>query len=158
MNPRLKRQVSVYATLLGLTLVYRLFAPDLRGDALGGLLLAALAGGVGVNHLYDEGYKTWAVVVICASLVAGTTAFYGLLSEGFLVALFSMLLFCLPLYAAGKWGQGKTPRKTPKIALGRHRIERASSATTSRRSRIVKRREIICYTACDTIPTRKKTL
>ena len=85
----------------------------MSGEALGGLLFLALAGGVGVNYLLDEGYKTWAVVVVCVSILAGTAAFFGLMSQGALVALLSMLFFCLPLYAALKWGQVKTPRKTP---------------------------------------------
>lgn len=113
MNPRLKRQLLVYATLLGLTLVWRALVPNMSGEALGGLLFLAFGGGVGVNYLYDEGYKTWAVVVVCASILAGTAGFYGLMPEGALVALFSMLFFCIPVYAAIKWGQGKTPRKTP---------------------------------------------
>ena len=105
MTPRFQRQVLVYVSLLGLTLVYRLFAPDLRGDALGGLIFLALAGGVGANHLFDHGYKTWAVWLICGSMLASTLIFFALIKEGVLVALFASFLCLIPAFACMQWGK-----------------------------------------------------
>ena len=96
MNQRLQRQVSVYATLLGLTIVYRLFVPDLRGDVLGGLFFLAFAGGVGVNFLFDKGYKTWAVVLIAGSIMSSSVALFGLLNEGFATAFVVGFLLLIP--------------------------------------------------------------
>jgi len=113
MTPRFQRQVLVYVSLLGLTLVYRLFAPDLRGDALGGLIFLALAGGVGANHLFDHGYKTWAVWLICGSLLASALTLFGLLKEGALVALFASFLWTIPAFLVFHWGQSKDSPKHP---------------------------------------------
>ena len=104
MNPKLRRQVGVYATLFSLTLVYRLFAPNLKGEALGGLLFLAFAGGVGVNFLFDKGYKTWAVVLIAGSLMASCLALYGLLNEGVPTALVVGVVLLIPAFVGLQWG------------------------------------------------------
>jgi hypothetical protein len=105
MSPRLQRQVLVYASLLGLTIVYRLFSPDLGGEALGGLVFLALAGGVGVNYLIDEGYKPWAVWLIGGSVLASNLTFFALIKEGVLVAFFSAVLCLIPAFAGIQWGR-----------------------------------------------------
>jgi len=112
-NPRLQRQVSVYATLLGLTLVWRLLAPQMSREALGGLLFLVVVGGIGVNWLYDRGYKTWAVVVYSASVVASNTAFYALIIKCSLIALLVLILSALGIWGAESWGNPRTPPKTP---------------------------------------------
>lgn len=113
MNPRLQRQVSVYATLLGLTIVWRMLAPQMSREAFGGLLFLVVVGGIGVNYLYDEGYKTWAVVAVSVSLVAGNTAFYALIIKGSLVALFVLILSSFTGWVGMERGKPKTPPRTP---------------------------------------------
>ena len=113
MNSRLQRQVSVYATLLGLTIVWRMLVPHMSRDVIGGLLFLVVVGGIGVNWLYDRGYKTWAVVVISASVVASNTGFYGLLIKGSLVALFVLILSVLAGWSGIRWGNPKTPSQFP---------------------------------------------
>ena len=108
MTLKLQRQIGVYALLLSLTVIYRLFSPGLKGEAFGGLLFMAFVGGVGVNHLYDEGFKTWAVTLIASSVFASCLAFLGLLGEGLAVAFIASFLLILPALCGIYWGY---PRK-----------------------------------------------
>ena len=62
--------------------------------------------GVGANHLLDDGYKVWAVVVIGVSFFLSVSLFFGLMKHGFLFATLCWFLAGLPagltLYFAGR--------------------------------------------------------
>ena len=90
-----------------------MFSPHMSKDAFGGLLFLVIVGGIGINHLYDEGYRTWAVVGVSASLYATTTAFFGLILKGSIVALL-ILVVALPVaWFCIMRGNPKTPPNPP---------------------------------------------
>ena len=61
--------------------------------------------GVETNHLLDQGYKIWAVVVIGVSFFLSVSLFFGLMKHGFFISticwLFALLPALLTMYFAG---------------------------------------------------------
>jgi len=93
---RLQRQIIVYAVLVGLSIPYRVISGPLSSEAFGGLIFMIFLAGVGTNHLLDQGYKIWAVVVIGVSFFLSVSLFFGLMKYGFLISTICWFLAGLP--------------------------------------------------------------
>ena len=96
MSPKLQRQIIVFATLVGLSIPYRVISGPMSGEAFGGLIFLIFLAGVGINHLFDEGYKLWQIITIGVSLFLSITFFFGLMKESFLLAMIVWFLVGLP--------------------------------------------------------------
>lgn len=66
--------------------------------------------GVWGNHLFDEGYKAWAVVVIGVSFFISVSLFFGLMKYGFFISTICWLLALLPALLTMHFA-GSKPRR-----------------------------------------------
>ena len=113
MSPKLQRQIIVFVALVGLSIPYRVIAGPMSGEAFGGLIFLIFLAGVGINHLFDEGYKFWQVVVIGVSMFFSVGLFFGLMRESYILAVSTSFLVGLPAGLTMYFGGRRHKRPEP---------------------------------------------